>query len=222
MKKFLLLAIASILSLGASAQLISSNTTIHYKQKREKIKIYNRIGLSYDFLMPSDGYNGNGVSLDWTIGINVTKKHPIYIETGLRGTYGFDVSDNDIARLTVPINVAYKITTPKINIVPFLGPTLNINWKTKDRHNHYDSYTESSETHHFEDDYYDFTAGVHAGVNIEYKKFYAGIAYEHDVMHFKNVDEEVYQYRAGIHNHLYNNHKHIYQSMISMTVGFVF
>lgn len=43
MKKLLLLAIATIMSLGASAQLITSNTVTYKKSSG-----YNRIGVSYN------------------------------------------------------------------------------------------------------------------------------------------------------------------------------
>lgn len=216
MKKLLVLAIASILSLSASAQLISSNTTIHYKQKKERrhIDTYNRIGLSYDCMIPTFGDTGHGASLAWTFGFNVAKKYPIYLETGVGGSYGFDVGGNDHATITIPINLAYKIkASDNINIVPFVGPTFNQNFVTKGK------------CHHNKN----FSVGVHAGVNFEFDKFYFGLAYDQGTMCYKSVMvENEYTYTQAYKDNTIEyivtreEAKDVRLGTVSATFGFVF
>ena len=69
MKKLLLLAIATIMSLGASAQLITSNTVTYKKSSG-----YNRIGVSYNSISSTaEGSESvSGVSLAWTKGSRVS------------------------------------------------------------------------------------------------------------------------------------------------------
>ena len=89
MKKLLVLAIASIMSLGASAQLITSNTMTYSHKKGSG---YNRIGASYNSISTDAEGSGSvsGASLSWTKGISVSKSMPLYIETGIGATYAFD------------------------------------------------------------------------------------------------------------------------------------
>ena len=80
MKKLLFLAIATIMSLGASAQLITSNTVTYKKSSG-----YNRIGVSYNSISSTaEGSESvSGVSLAWTKGISVAKDIPLFVETVL-------------------------------------------------------------------------------------------------------------------------------------------
>ncbi len=216
MKKLLVLAIASILSISASAQLISSNTTIHYKQKKERrhINTYNRIGVSYDCMIPDFGNVGHGASLAWTFGFDLTKKHPIYLETGIGASYGFNVGGNDHATITIPINLAYKITASNnINIVPFVGPTFNENFVTKG-----DCVEDKT-----------FSVGVHAGVNFEFNKFYFGLAYDQGTMYYKTVmaEKEITEtvYYSGVYlsgTVPVKEEKVVRLGTVSATFGFVF
>lgn len=170
MKKFLLLAIATIMSLGASAQLISSNTVTYHKEKGSG---YNRIGASYNSLKGdvSGSESVSGVSLSWTKGISVTNSIPLYVETGVGATYAFDGISGLIA--TIPLNVTYKIPVAEnIKIAPLAGITFNGNI--------------------FADDVNDlkfFTMGWQAGANFEFGKFYVGVTYGGGFMDYAGNEE---------------------------------
>lgn len=141
MKKLLLAVCAAFMTVGASAQLISSNTVTHKEGKG-----YNRVSLSYNALSlgdevfdkESDLDGMNGLSLAWTKGISVSSSAPLFIETGLGLTYGWKSHEESESEdgysstgkvstkflgLTVPVNVVYKWNVPNtdVNIAPYVG-----------------------------------------------------------------------------------------------------
>lgn len=194
MKKIFALAIASLMSLGASAQLISSNTMTYHK---EKGKNYNRLGVSYSSISPDvDGADAvSGLSLSWTKGISVSGSLPLFVETGVGATYGFD--DPSPLILSVPVNVTYKIpVTSKINIAPLLGVTLNGNLASDD------------------DDMKYFAMGWQVGANFEFGKFYVGLGYGGGFMDFANSEDDY----DGYYDHGYKYKLNAF----SATVGIVF
>ena len=157
MKKLLVLAIASIMSLGASAQLITSNTMTYSHKKGSG---YNRIGASYNSISTDAEGSGSvsGASLSWTKGISVSKSMPLYIETGIGATYEFD--ELNALTATIPLNVTYKLpVTEGIKIAPLAGLTFNGNILSD------------------ADDVKVFSLGWQAGVNVELGKFYVGVTY---------------------------------------------
>lgn len=174
MKKFLFLAIASIMSLGASAQLISSNTVTYHKEKNG----YDRVGVSYNSLKPDvdEADSNSGISLSWTKGIPVTNSVPLFVETGLTATYAFDNINGLTA--TIPVNVTYKIpVTDGFNIAPLAGLTFN--------------------GHIFQDpdDVNFFTLGWQAGANFEFGKFYVGVTYGGDLTNY--VSNDYYDFKLN-------------------------
>lgn len=180
MKKIFALAIASLMSLGASAQLISSNTMTYHK---EKGKNYNRVGVSYNSISSDvDGADAiSGLSLSWTKGISVSGSLPLFVETGVGATYGFD--DPSPLILSVPVNVTYKIpVTSKINIAPLLGVTLNGNLASDNDNMKY------------------FAMGWQVGANFEFGKFYVGLGYGGGFMDFANSEDDYddgYKYKLN-------------------------
>ena len=157
MKKLLVLAIASIMSLGASAQLITSNTMTYSHKKGSG---YNRIGASYNSISTDAEGSGSvsGASLSWTKGISVSKSMPLYIETGIGATYAFD--ELNALTATIPLNVTYKLpVTEGIKIAPLAGLTFNGNILSD------------------ADDVKVFSLGWQAGVSVELGKFYVGVTY---------------------------------------------
>ena len=194
MKKIFALAIASLMSLGASAQLISSNTMTYHK---EKGKNYNRVGVSYNSISSDiDGADAkSGLSLSWTKGISVSGSLPLFVETGVGATYGFD--DPSPWILSVPVNVTYKIpVTSKINIAPLLGVTLNGNLASDDDNMKY------------------FAMGWQVGANFEFGKFYVGLGYGGGFMDFANSEDDY----DGYYDHGYKYKLNAF----SATVGIVF
>lgn len=177
MKKLLIMAIASVMSLSVSAQLISSNTVTYSTEKGSN---YNRLGVSYNSLKgEGDGDAVDGVSLSWTKGISVSKSMPLFIETGLGATYGFDGISGVIA--TIPLNVTYKIpVVESIKIAPLVGITFNGNIFAND----------------IEQDLNIFTVGWQIGANIELDKLYVGVSYGAGFMNYTK-DEEIYLCKKG-------------------------
>nr|WP_288697893.1 hypothetical protein [uncultured Prevotella sp.] len=178
MKKLLFLAIATIMSLGASAQLITSNTVTYKKSSG-----YNRIGVSYNSISSTaEGSESvSGVSLAWTKGISVAKDIPLFVETGLGATYAFDDLSALIA--TIPLNVTYKWpVTESIKIAPLAGLTFNGNI-TSDV-----------------DDMKFFTLGWQAGVNVELGKFYVGLSYGGGLTDFVKYEDDYESYNYKLNN----------------------
>lgn len=178
MKKLLLLAIATIMSLGASAQLITSNTVTYKKSSG-----YNRIGVSYNSISSTaEGSESvSGVSLAWTKGISVAQDIPLFVETGLGATYAFDDLNALIA--TIPLNVTYKWpVTESIKIAPLAGLTFNGNI-TSDV-----------------DDMKFFTLGWQAGVNVEFGKFYVGLSYGGGLTDFVKYEDVYESYNYKLNN----------------------
>lgn len=173
MKKLFFMAMALIMSLGASAQLISSNTVTYHKEKGPN---YNRLGVSYNSLKGEGGGDAvSGVSLSWTKGISVSSSMPLFIETGLGATYGFDGISGMIA--TIPLNVTYKLpVTDNIKIAPLAGITLNGNIFASD----------------IDADLNVVTVGWQVGANIEFGRFYVGVSYGSGFMDYIKGDGEYY------------------------------
>lgn len=178
MKKLLILAIASIMSLGASAQLITSNTVTYKKGSG-----YNRIGASYNSISSSaEGSESvSGVSLSWTKGISVAKDMPLFIETGLGATYAFD--ELNALTATIPLNVTYKWpVTESIKIAPLAGLTFNGNIISD------------------VEDVKFFTLGWQAGVNVELGKFYLGVTYGGGLTDYCKFDDGHDSYSFKLNN----------------------
>lgn len=201
MKKLLLMAFAAFMTVGASAQLISSNTVTH-KEGRN----YNRLSVSYNAVSMDDDFidgSMSGFSLAWTKGISLSSSTPLYIETGLGLTYAFksdDYSDegysvdvkNKYLYLAVPVNLVYKWNIPNTNmsLAPFAGIYFkgNLYGNTKAEANGYED----------EMDWYDsdegdgkrFNFGWNIGVGFEYSKLYVGLSYGSDLNEmFEDADK---------------------------------
>lgn len=165
MKKLVLMAMVALVSLGASAQLISSSTVTYKKSEK---KGYTRLGVSYNSVKFGDGDASNGVSLDWAKGISVSSSVPLFIETGIGATYCFGDYGTKFLYASVPVNVTYKYEmTDGIKIAPFAGITLQGNIIGED-----------DESNWFDD--YDakrFNVGFQVGSNFEFGKFFVGVSY---------------------------------------------
>ena len=203
MKKILMMAFAAIVSMGASAQLISSNTVTHKKESNG----YNRLSVSYNSLSTDKKFMDgamNGFSAAWTKGISVSSSMPLYIETGLGLTYAFksetigedsyeeDLKHNFLA-LSVPVNLTYKYEVPntEFKIAPFAGVYFrgNLLGETK-----WDD--EDDESINWFDDYEDdgleakrFSFGWQVGVGFEYRKLYLGVSYGSDFNNLIDNDD---------------------------------
>lgn len=204
MKKFFTLACAAIVSLGASAQLISSNTISTVKEESDN---YSRFNISYNSL-DTDNITEDklsGVSLGWTKGISVSKQLPLFVEIGLGASYhwgseevtltGYDYDyyggydtyeysfdiDHKFLSLSIPVSVTYKYEiTDGLNIAPYLGVFFRGNLLGE-------SSADDADINWF-DDYEDdgleaerFSYGYQIGVGVEFNKLYLGVEYAKDM-----------------------------------------
>lgn len=192
MKKIIALAIAAIMSLGASAQLITSNTVTHHKKSNN----YNRLTVSYNSLSTGDmDVSMSGLSFAWTKGYSVSKDMPLFIETGIGMTYGWNSEDMDIERATVemnskflslqiPVNLTYKFNISEgLRVAPFAGVYFrgNIVGETNAEYR-----GEELASIDWYDDYdaTRFNVGWQIGAGLEYKKLYLGLSYGSDFNKF--------------------------------------
>lgn len=189
MKKIIILALVAFMSLGASAQLISSSTVTYKKSEKSG---YDRLGVSYSSIKFGDGDGSNAYSFDWTKGISVSSSMPLYIETGLGGTYLSGDYGTKFVFASIPVNVTYKLEVAKgIKIAPFAGITLQGNILGED-----------DESDWFDD--YDakrFTAGFQIGSNFEFGKFYVGVSYGtafSDLLDMSDYDYDIDSKQKGV------------------------
>ncbi len=188
MKKLFLMAIAAVMSLGASAQLISSNTVTHKASDN-----YNRFSVSYTSLSNIDEDAMSGISAAWTKGIAISKTTPLFIETGLGLNYAWKSEDEykiNWLTATIPVNLVYKYEiSDGIKLAPFAGIYLRGNLLGE--MNIDDDYSQYMDDVNFFDDYEDggleasrFSFGWNIGVGVEINKFYLGLSYGSDLNEF--------------------------------------
>lgn len=188
MKKLFLMAIAAVMSLGASAQLISSNTVTHKASDN-----YNRFSVSYTSLSNIDEDAMSGISAAWTKGIAISKTTPLFIETGLGLNYAWKSEDEykiNWLTATIPVNLVYKYEiSDGIKLAPFAGIYLRGNLLGE--MNFDEKYSEYIDDVNFFDDYEDggleasrFSFGWNIGVGVEINKFYLGLSYGSDLNEF--------------------------------------
>lgn len=188
MKKLFLMAIAAVMSLGASAQLISSNTVTHKASDN-----YNRFSVSYTSLSNIDEDAMSGISAAWTKGIAISKTTPLFIETGLGLNYAWKSEDEykiNWLTATIPVNLVYKYEiSDGIKLAPFAGIYLRGNLLGE--MNIDDDYSQYMDDVNFFDDYDDggyeasrFSFGWNIGVGVEINKFYLGLSYGSDLNEF--------------------------------------
>lgn len=188
MKKLFLMAIAAVMSLGASAQLISSNTVTHKASDN-----YNRFSVSYTSLSNIDEDAMSGISAAWTKGIAISKTTPLFIETGLGLNYAWKSEDEykiNWLTATIPVNLVYKYEiSDGIKLAPFAG--LYLRGNLLGEMNIDDDYSQYMDDVNFFDDYEDggleasrFSFGWNIGVGVEINKFYLGLSYGSDLNEF--------------------------------------
>lgn len=201
MKKLFVMAFAAMISLGASAQLISSNTVTHKEGNN-----YSRLSVSYNALsFDKEVMDGSmsGVSLAWTKGIAISSTTPLFIETGLgvTGAWKSDKEDGIEANssyigMSVPVNVVYKWNIPNTDftLAPYAGVYLrgNLYGETEVEESHYGTETtdwfDSLEDGGFEASRFSF--GWNVGLGVEYSKLYVGLSYGGDFNNFIDIEDE--------------------------------
>ncbi|MGN1262865.1 MAG: outer membrane beta-barrel protein [Prevotella sp.] len=170
------------MTVGASAQLISSNTMTQRESSN-----YSRLNLSYQSLDFGGDYSLSGVGLSLIKGISVSSSSPIFVETGLGVTYafhsedesGYEVKDKFLS-IEVPVNLTYKwAITDEINLAPFVGvyfrgnllAETKVEWDRDDyKADWFDDYDAKR-----------FSFGWNIGLGLEYSSLYVGVSYGADI-----------------------------------------
>lgn len=214
MKKMMTLAFAAMLSLSASAQLISSNTIT-----REKSNGYSRFDVSYNSLSLDNDIDESlsGVSLSWVKGSPISSSAPLFVEVGLGATYAwkskseteqydrykFDVeTKTTFASIQVPVNLVYKYeVTDGLALSPYVGLYLrgNLIGETKVE---VESYSEKLNWFDSDKDggygAKRLSLGWQIGVGVEYSKLYAGISYGSDFTKLIDIKGDEYKISSKI------------------------
>lgn len=199
--KFLLTAVIMAATTTAFAQFVNggSSSKIATSSSNED---YNRFTVSYvmgsfdfDGIKSKDDINEpNGVSLGITHGQSISSTTPLYLEYGATVTWlngSEDDDDEELSRniidITVPINIAYKITvSDELSFVPFIGPSARLNIMSKATLE--DSYESVSINFFDKDDvgkesvWNRFQIGAQVGVGVNFKQYYFGYQYQWDFM----------------------------------------
>lgn len=141
MKKILVLLAAMVMTLGANAQMVKSQSSITTKKSSARLD-YNRIELGYSPMFVSDLESGawggmyyggsttwHGLEAAYAHGFHLSQKHPMYIETGGRLAYR-GASYTDFLRLTVPVDFTWRFTVGRsgnFKISPYSGFNFGFN-----------------------------------------------------------------------------------------------
>ena len=204
MKKFFFLLAAMAMTFGAKAQIVESSAkTIKVEAAKPKSG-YNRIMFNYSPIFGSSVYDGksanesstmNGGSISYTRGISVSKKLPMFIETGLGWQFNTDKS-LDLMRLNIPVAFTYRFgfgQNKQIKISPFTGLNFGINVMTSLSDSYYGS---KSERKAAEDNYKSFQMGWLIGANFTFKRFNIQIAYTFDFMPLYKQEAQTVVYNS--------------------------
>lgn len=163
---------------------------------------YNRISLSYrnvHFSAEGSGVSYNGGSFDYIHGFSVSKKLPIYVQTG--ASLGFTTKDTGsgayggYATIDVPVSAAYRFEIPNTPLV--LLPYLGLDFKG----NIIGTSDVASDTQEWfsKYDYRRFQLGWNLGVGLLYKKLYFGLGYGTDFIQIaKKVNTGTFQVSLGL------------------------
>lgn len=146
LNKIVAVAVALTLAVPAFAQF--SNASGRSVSSSDCCKSYNRIGVSYtntgytghkyDFMEDEDHISLNGFAIEYIHGFSVSKKLPMFVETGLKVNFGFGALEGDEREayditltpklqvqdfyLAVPVNYAYKFCVGNgCAITPYVG-----------------------------------------------------------------------------------------------------
>jgi len=234
MKKFFVLLAAMAMTFGANAQIVESSAKTIKVEPAKPVAPksgYNRIMFNYSPLFGSSVYNGksadesstmNGGSISYTRGIAVSKRLPMFIETGLGWQFNTDKS-LDLMRLNIPVAFTYRFgfgQNKQIKISPFTGLNFGINVMTSLSDSYYGS---KSARKADEDNYKSFQMGWLIGANFTFKRFNIQIAYTFDFMPLYKRDASTEYTGFGEYAVIYNIPElKINTGVLNVGVGFEF
>lgn len=164
---------------------------------------YNLVSISYRYDYFGSDYDHvgfNGFSADYIHGFSVSRKLPLYVETG--GSFGYTTKKyakgmhGGYGVINVPANCAYRFAIPKtpIVILPYVGLNFKLNVigsnnVGKDTQSWYDDY-----------DYKRFQVGFNIGVGVSYQKVYFGLNWGPDFNDIaKNTSSGTFKISLGMY-----------------------
>lgn len=214
--KTLAVAVALAIATPAFAQFTTGGGSSSMSTSGDEVKSgYNFLGVSYvnTTIMPKHGddMGMNGFGVKFIHGFSISQTRPMYIETGVNFTMGFDSDSEEIyddedltvtstlGSLAVPVNFAYRFgLANNIAIKPYAGLNLKFNVIGKTTASYDD---ESESVSWFKKDTMNanrFQLGWHIGAGVEFSKFYLGLQYGTDFMEFaKKVSTGTFELTLG-------------------------
>ena len=182
---------------------------------------YNRVTVSYETENYSpneggDGFSANGFGVEYTRGFGVAS-FPLYIEAGLKATFGFHNESEKEGRvkvedkfsaisLNIPVNVAYRIDlgAGNMSVTPYTGLNFRVRCTAQDKITaSYNDESESETLNWFSKDDMGKTAnrfqmGWNIGARFNYGAFGIGLGYTLDFMKFYSNGD--YKISTGMFN----------------------
>lgn len=158
----------------------------------------------------------SGFTLGMLWGINLTKKAPLFMETGTNLQYsmgkyeekdGYETYTNKVWMLSanLPINLAFKLSFAdnQASVTPYVGLNLRLNYGGDlTAIVEYYGEEEKESISLFDDDLGEDAfkwchVGINAGVGFSYKALYLGVGYTTDFTKIANCDDCEYEGRFG-------------------------
>lgn len=182
MKK-IILALVAVLAFSLTAKAEEDG-------EAKRVKGYNRVSIIYTpaFSNPTRGsrsgdvHTHHGVGASYVRGIGVHKRLPLYIEAGLTAQYYPEWKGVDLLRLSVPVNVTYRLAFGKDRVAklsPFTGLNFGFNAINEIGPRYWGGEGMSSS---FDSGEKVFQLGWMIGLNLTVRKINVGVAYCLDVM----------------------------------------
>ena len=203
MKKFILLALSCLLTVGAQAQIVSSRSVSVTREAKAPSETMQYLYVQWNpgsFNVEGDSnLSYNGFSIGYNKAISISSSTPLFIEAGigLQYTYhskNYEDYDEDyketlsLVSLKVPVSLVYNYAIPNsdISLAPYAGIYLrgNVIGKLKEI---YEDEDENESYNIFSDDDVDntckrFQIGWHVGVNAKFNdKYLVGVSYGADL-----------------------------------------
>ncbi len=209
MKKLILVAVMALMGLPSFAQFSTGSKSSAAADNSD----YSRVSVSWNLttVSPNKEYDGddvslNGVGIDYLHGFSISKKLPLFFETGVKLNFGTGKNEYDddytqkykFFTASIPLNIAYRLSiNDDVAITPYLGLNLKVHAMGKYKNEfegeddfpyYYDDDDEDEWYNLFDKDDMDgkdntfnrFQLGWHIGAGVQYKKFYLGISYGTD------------------------------------------
>ena len=210
MKKTMLLILALVATLTASAQYYRNGRPIPPRHRYNNSSAYSQLGDSYFGFrlgmaiatVNSDAPNldgsdsRTGLDVGFVVGKRLMRTTPLYFETGLsytekggKGNYEGDKFTYRLEYLELPLLIKYKYpVTPSITIEPFAGGylSLGVGGKVKDygKREAYSSFSDEMGS------FRRFDGGIRLGCGASFDKLYLGMSYDVGLANVGHYDFE--------------------------------